>query len=53
VAPFRLSVALQNRPRRINGLAASDADHRLFGNSGPNRPAFPDSAETLAYLKQH
>jgi 2-haloacid dehalogenase len=35
------------------GLAASDADHRLFGNSVPDWPAFPDSAEALAYLKQH
>src|SRR5882724_3882531 len=35
------------------GLAASDADHRLFGDSVPDWPAFPDSAEALAYLKQH
>ncbi len=35
------------------GLAASDADHRRFGNSVPDWPAFPDSAEALAYLKQH
>jgi 2-haloacid dehalogenase len=35
------------------GLAASNADHRLFGNSVPDWPAFPDSAEALAYLKQH
>ena len=34
-------------------LAASDADHRRFGNSVPDWPAFPDSAEALAYLKQH
>jgi 2-haloalkanoic acid dehalogenase type II len=35
------------------GLSASDADHRLFGSSVPDWPAFPDSAEALAYLKQH
>ena len=35
------------------GLAASDVDHRRFGNSVPDWPAFPDSAEALAYLKQH
>jgi 2-haloalkanoic acid dehalogenase type II len=35
------------------GLAASDADHRRFGNSVPDWPAFPDSAEALGYLKQH
>jgi 2-haloalkanoic acid dehalogenase type II len=35
------------------GLAADDADHRRFGNSVPDWPAFPDSAEALAYLKQH
>ena len=35
------------------GLAASDADHRRFGNSVPDWPAFPDSAAALAYLKQH
>jgi 2-haloacid dehalogenase len=35
------------------GLAAGDADHERFGNSVPDWPAFPDSAEALAYLKQH
>jgi 2-haloalkanoic acid dehalogenase type II len=35
------------------GLSASDTDHRLFGDSVPDWPAFPDSAEALAYLKQH
>ena len=35
------------------GLAASDVDHRRFGNSVPDWPAFPDSAEALANLKQH
>jgi 2-haloacid dehalogenase len=35
------------------GIAASEADHRRFGNSVPDWPAFPDSAEALAYLKNH
>jgi 2-haloalkanoic acid dehalogenase type II len=30
-----------------------DADHERFGNSVPEWPAFPDSAESLLYLKQH
>jgi 2-haloacid dehalogenase len=35
------------------GIAASDAEHKRFGDSVPDWPAFPDSAEALAYLKQH
>jgi 2-haloacid dehalogenase len=35
------------------GLSASEAEHRDFGNSVPDWPAFPDSAEALAYLKGH
>jgi 2-haloacid dehalogenase len=35
------------------GLSASEAEHRDFGKSVPDWPAFPDSAEALAYLKQH
>src|SRR5439155_9794638 len=31
--------------------AASAADHRAFGGSVGNWPAFPDSAAALAYLK--
>ena len=34
------------------GIAASEADHRPFGGSVGNWPAFPDSAPSLAYLKQ-
>ena len=34
------------------GIAASEADHRAFGGSVGNWPAFPDSAPSLAYLKQ-
>jgi len=35
------------------GVAASEEDHRRFGASVPDWPAFPDSPEALAYLKQH
>ncbi len=35
------------------GIKASDADHRRFGASVPDWPAFDDSAEALRYLKQH
>jgi 2-haloalkanoic acid dehalogenase type II len=35
------------------GIAASDEDHRLFGASVPEWPAFEDSAVSLQYLKQH
>jgi len=34
------------------GIAATAADHRAFGSSVGNWPAFPDSAAALAYLKQ-
>src|ERR1700735_5253458 len=34
-------------------LAVDDAAHARFGASVPDWPAFPDSAEALAYLKQH
>jgi 2-haloalkanoic acid dehalogenase type II len=30
-----------------------EADHAAFGGSVPAWPAFPDSAEALAYLRQH
>ena len=45
--------AVHRRLAREWGIAASDADHRLFGDSVPDWPAFPDSAEALAYLKHH
>ncbi|MGA7807364.1 haloacid dehalogenase type II [Bradyrhizobium sp.] len=35
------------------GVTASDAEHRRFGESVPDWPAFADSATALAYLKQH
>lgn len=31
----------------------TEADHARFGASVPDWPAFPDSAEALAYLKRH
>jgi 2-haloacid dehalogenase len=34
-------------------LTIDDAAHARFGASVPDWPAFPDSAEALAYLKQH
>jgi 2-haloacid dehalogenase len=48
-----LLAAVHERLANEWGLAAGDADHRRFGNSVPEWPAFPDSAEALAYLKQH
>lgn len=35
------------------GVEASDAVHTRFGASVPDWPAFPDSAEALAYLKRY
>lgn len=35
------------------GIAASWADCEAYGNSVKDWPAFPDSSEALAYLKQH
>jgi 2-haloalkanoic acid dehalogenase type II len=35
------------------GVAAGEDEHRRFGASVPDWPAFPDSAEALKYLKQH
>jgi 2-haloalkanoic acid dehalogenase type II len=35
------------------GIAASDQEHRRFGASVPEWPAFADSVESLSYLKGH
>jgi 2-haloalkanoic acid dehalogenase type II len=35
------------------GIAATEDEHRRFGASVPDWPAFPDSVEALQYLKQH
>jgi 2-haloalkanoic acid dehalogenase type II len=34
-------------------VAATEEEHRRFGGSVPDWPAFPDSAASLRYLKQH
>jgi 2-haloalkanoic acid dehalogenase type II len=41
------------RLARVLGLAEDAAEASAFGGSVPDWPAFPDSAEALAYLKQH
>jgi 2-haloacid dehalogenase len=38
---------------RSFGIEPDEAAARSFGRSVPDWPAFPDSAEALAYLKQH
>ena len=35
------------------GLPATEDEHRRFGASVPDWPAFPDSAASLQYLKKH
>jgi len=35
------------------GVAATEDDHRRFGASVPDWPAFADSPQALAYLKRH
>jgi 2-haloalkanoic acid dehalogenase type II len=35
------------------GVAATEEEHRAFGASVPDWPAFPDSAAALGYLKRH
>lgn len=34
-------------------VALDEGEHRRFGRSVPDWPAFPDSAEALGYLKRH
>lgn len=48
-----LLAEVHRRLAREWGLPAEEADHRRFGASVPDWPAFPDSAEALAYLKRH
>ena len=45
--------AVHDRLAREWGAAATEAEHRAFGASVPDWPAFPDSPEALAYLKGH
>ena len=44
---------VHGRLARVLGLAEDAAAAKAFGASVPEWPAFPDSAEALAYLKQH
>ena len=45
--------AVHRRLARAWGIATTDAEHAAFGQSVGDWPAFPDSAEALAYLKRH
>ena len=49
----RLLTVVHARIARDWGVPANEADAARFGASVPYWPAFPDSAEALAYLKQH
>ena len=48
-----LLAAVHRRLAAELGLPASEEEHRRFGASVPDWPAFPDSATSLQYLKQH
>lgn len=48
-----LLAAVHRRLATEWGVAASEDEHRAFGQSVGDWPAFPDSAEALAYLKRH
>ena len=48
-----LLAAVHRRLAEEWGVAATDADHVRFGAAVPDWPAFPDSAPSLQYLKQH
>jgi 2-haloacid dehalogenase len=47
-----LLTLVHRRLTEERGIAATAADHRAFGSSVGNWPAFPDSTAALAYLKQ-
>ena len=49
----KLLTAVHGRLAAEWGVAPDAAADATFGASVPNWPAFPDSAEALAYLKQH
>jgi 2-haloalkanoic acid dehalogenase type II len=49
----KLLAVVHGRVAREWGVPSSAGDDARFGNSVPDWPAFPDSAEALAYLKQH
>ena len=48
-----LLATVHRRLARAWDLTVEEADHARFGASVPDWPAFPDSADALAYLKQH
>lgn len=48
-----LLAQVHRRLTREWGLSASEPEHRRFGESVPNWPAFEDSRASLEYLKQH
>jgi 2-haloalkanoic acid dehalogenase type II len=48
-----LLAVVHRRLSRAWGVTVEDAMHTRFGCSVPAWPAFPDSPEALAYLKQH
>jgi 2-haloalkanoic acid dehalogenase type II len=48
-----LLATVHRRLARAWGVTLDEADHARFGASVPDWPAFPDSADALAYLKQH
>jgi 2-haloalkanoic acid dehalogenase type II len=48
-----LLAQVHRRLAREWGAPMSEDDHRRFGASVPNWPAFPDSAAALQYLKEH
>jgi 2-haloalkanoic acid dehalogenase type II len=48
-----LLATVHRRLAKAWNVAVTNAEHTRFGASVPDWPAFPDSAESLAYLKQH
>ena len=48
-----LLAVVHGRLARAWGVSMDAADHARFGASVPEWPAFPDSVDALAYLKQH
>lgn len=49
----KLLGVVHRRLARAWGVISNESEHLRFGASVPDWPAFPDSAEALAYLKQH
>jgi 2-haloalkanoic acid dehalogenase type II len=49
----KLLATVHRRLAKAWDIKSDEAEHVRFGASVPHWPAFPDSAEALAYLKQH